>query len=82
MESVSSQRGTLTKLLAAWDRWDKHPADPKAADNMIEATRAVAAQLDMPYPAVRGRMQELRRRGNTKAQVIHKMGVLMASTRP
>jgi hypothetical protein len=49
---------------------------------MIEATKAVAAQLGMPYPVVRGRMQALRRKGNTKAQVIQKMDVLLAPTRP
>jgi len=72
----------LTNLAEAWDRWDKHPADPKAAAIMIDETRAVAAQLGMPYVTVRRRMQELRRKGNTKAQVIDKMAVLLGSTRP
>jgi hypothetical protein len=49
---------------------------------MIEACDAAAQALSMPYPALRARMQELRRKGFTKAQVIDKMDVLLASTRP
>ena len=73
---------SLISLEAAWDRWDKHPADPRAADAMVYACKAVAEELDMPYVKFRARMQELRRKGNTKAQVIDKVTVLLGPTKP